>query len=354
MPRQAKIGQKNGHWYSEAGGKARYFGRVDDTPYASALKRFREALASPGADREAKPKPMTVGELKTLFLAWLERHRGYRTHYERSRHLQRFAKAYGKRKASEVDGTHLEAFTAALAKRGAALDWQHKHEVSVRAMFRWGVKHGHLPNGFNPFATVEPIRPPGKALLESDLPTPNEVRNIIASATPTLASILRIQHATGARSGELLNARVGDYQPATRQIVLARHKREKTMREPRPRVIVLNAEADAIVARLCSGRVSDAPLFMTPTGKRWSDKLLSYHFANARTKAKIRETMTPYALRHLWISEALMAGLDAMLVAKMAGTSVGMVERVYGRFRAQSYAEAQARLDAARASRCGA
>ena len=40
-----------------------------------------------------------------------------------------------------------------------------------------------------------------------------------------------------------------------------------------------------------------------------------------------------------------MAGVDVLLVARMAGTSVAMIERVYGHFRNQSYQDAQARLD---------
>src|SRR6185437_13594758 len=46
-----------------------------------------------------------------------------------------------------------------------------------------------------------------------------------------------------------------------------------------------------------------------------------------------------------------MAGLDVMLAARMAGTSVAMIERVYGHFRNQSYQEAQARLDRVRGAR---
>jgi hypothetical protein len=46
-----------------------------------------------------------------------------------------------------------------------------------------------------------------------------------------------------------------------------------------------------------------------------------------------------------------MAGVDVLLVARMAGTSVAMIERVYGHFRNQSYQDAQARLDRVRATR---
>jgi integrase len=257
----------------------------------------------------------------------------------------RLCGAFGAKEADALTGSDLNDFLTTLNSK----DWRHKHEVSVRAMFRWGSKHGHLPKGHSPFATVEPIRPSAKLLLESDLPTQEEVQALIANATPTLASILIVQHATGARSGELLNARVGDFQPKAGQIVLRHHKREKTMREPRPRILTLNANASRIIQGLCEGRNQEERLFLTPTNKPWTDKLLSHHFIKARAKASVGDNITPYSLRHLWISEALMAGLDAMIVARMAGTSIAMIERVYGRFRTQSLNEAQAKLDAMRA-----
>ena len=37
-----------------------------------------------------------------------------------------------------------------------------------------------------------------------------------------------------------------------------------------------------------------------------------------------------------------MAGVDVLVVARRAGTSVAMIERVYGPFRSQSNQEAQA------------
>ncbi len=79
--------------------------------------------------------------------------------------------------------------------------------------------------------------------------------------------------------------------------------------------------------------------------------MLDDRFATARKRAGIRSTITLYSFRHLWISEMLMAGVDVLLVARMAGTSVAMIERVYGHFRNQSYQDAQARLDRERAAR---
>jgi len=65
----------------------------------------------------------------------------------------------------------------------------------------------------------------------------------------------------------------------------------------------------------------------------------------------VRSTITIDSGRNLWISVILMAGVDVLLVARMAGTAVAMIERIYGHFRNQSYQETQARLDWERPAR---
>ncbi len=62
----------------------------------------------------------------------------------------------------------------------------------------------------------------------------------------------------------------------------------------------------------------------------------------------VRDHITIYDFRHLWISDALMMGVDVMTVARMAGTSVAMIEKVYGHFRNDHLQEAQAKIDAGR------
>ena len=96
---------------------------------------------------------------------------------------------------------------------------------------------------------------------------------------------------------------------------------------------------------------ADAHIFSRPSGNSWNRNILSHRFQAIRERAAVRESITIYSFRHLWISEMLMAGVDVLLVARMAGTSVAMIERVYGHFRNQSYQEAQARLDRERAAR---
>lgn len=401
MGRKATVRVKNGHWFSEAGGIGRYFGRVDGVSYSEAMARLWTAFLGDDKDRfggfgigsggsanertnaethqdvnqshppgvnsivrspitphEPVSTPhnknlpsITVAELRDCYLEWLERHRSHALHREAKRHLQRFCKACEGLYANAIAGNHLESFQDALRAAGHDPLYVKKHAASVRTMFNRGIKAGWLPQGFKPFIGVEGIRLDPKPLLESDLPTDDEVKALLTHAKGDMGDIITVYHATGARIHELIEVRVGDYQPNARNLVLGRHKRSRTLSEPIPRTITLNADANSILARRCEGRPADAYIFPNRKGNPYTSVLLDDRFATVRKKAVVRPTITIYSFRHLWISEMLMAGVDVLLVARMAGTSVAMIERVYGHFRNQSYQEAQARLDRERASR---
>jgi integrase len=296
---------------------------------------------------------LSLSALRDKYLDWLQRHRSNALHREAKRHLQRWCDSVGNREALAIAGADLEAFQDALAGNGHARMYVKKHVTSVRACFNKGVKMGWLPPGFKPFALVEGIRLDPKPLLEGDLPTDAEVKALLDTAQdkPMLHAIVSLYHATGCRTHELIEARVGDFQPQSRTIVLGKHKRSKTLREAIPRTITLNAIAYALLRQHCGGREAGDLIFPNRAGKGFTSVLLDDMFARLRKRAGVREGVTPYSFRHLWISEALAAGVDVLLVARMAGTSVKMIESVYGHFRTQSFTDAMAKVDAMRKAR---
>lgn len=389
MARRPGVMAKNGHWYSEAGGKARYFGKVDDTSKAEATARLWKALAGDGSrepeaesrrpdalplrhttcdeavSREAEarhrrprslgvsnpeqqPPTLTFKALAEAYLAWVEANRSEALHREAKRHLGRWCEVFGERPVGEIRGDDFEAFRGSLLAQGHARLYVRKHATTIKTMLNRGVKLRLLPGGFKPFEGIEGLRVEPKALLESDLPTSEEVRKLHAAAKPDFGAMLRVYYHTGARTHELIEARCGDYQPRAKALVMAKHKRSHTLRDYRPRSILLNDEAEAVIQARCRGRGHDGIIFPNRAGKPFTSCLLGDMFARLRDKAGVREHITIYSLRHLWISEMLMAGHDALIVAKMAGTSVKMVETVYGHFRTTSYVVAQAKLDAMR------
>jgi integrase len=401
--RKKKIG-KHTYWYTDANGGA-YFGKVGEVPYEDAKRHFGDHIQKKQAPTQGEV--LTVGGLFSAFLTWVKENRSDAQYRRRKRDCSRFGRfVYGGRRLAdiptvEVAGAMLEAWRDNLRstkqegvegendrdKRGLDPQSLLHAETSVRHAFNWGGKH-NSPNAllqatFRPFSGIERTKVPPKGLTEADLLTEIEVEALIEAATydvdqfrrwgiekhiekhgrgkmrsckDNFVDMLRVYHATGARRTELAQARVRDFSARSRQIILRHHKRGKTQRLAAPRHINLNDETLQILGRLCEGRNPDEHIFLRPWGKPWTKKTLNTRLHSVQRIAaalgtKVREDATVYDFRHLWISEALMMGLDVIMVARMAGTSVRMIETVYGHFRTDHFADAQRRLDEERRAR---
>ncbi|HEY1186006.1 MAG TPA: tyrosine-type recombinase/integrase [Gemmata sp.] len=405
---RAKLRKKkvkgNFYWYTEANGEA-YFGRVGDVTWEAANEDFRKHL---GRKQEAaRPEALTVAALLSKFLGWVQENRSDAQYRRRKKDCTRFARyEYEGRRladlpATEVTGLMLEGWRANLAatpvagastendnqKRGLERQSLLHAETSVRHAFSWGGKHNSpntlIPVTFRPFAGVERTWVPPKGLTEEHLLTVEEVDALLSAAKydvdqfrrwgiethikkhgatgmrpakDDFPDLLRVYHATGARTGELLRATVADFLPKSSQIVLRFHKTARSKTVSVVRSITLNDEAAAILRRRCAGRQPTENIFTTAWKKPWNKKTVNRRLASVRRiaaalGATITGEVTIYDFRHLWISDALESSLGIETVAKMAGTSVAMVEKVYGHFRKDRFAAAHQMIDAARKER---
>jgi integrase len=386
--RKKKVG-KSVYWFTKAGGET-YFGNAGDLSYARARKLFAAHLKTLAEDGAAsKGKVLAAGELIDLFLDWLEKNRSDRTYSTRRTYCSRFAsfRVGGKQikdlPADRIRSSDLEAWLDDLAAKGLDPQTRRHAQTSVKHCWNWATKHPspkpYLSPAYRPFATVEPVYVPPKTLTEADLITDAEVKALFAAAeidldefhrfgpkTPRaagdnpyrgFADLLRCYYHTGARTAELALCRAGDVLFKTRQVVLGTHKRSKTLRTPTLRTITLGKEAFAIFRRLCEGKGPEEHVFLNSDGRPYHRNTLFERFNRIKEVAaekklgKVRAEITTYSFRDLWISEALMAGNDIATVARMAGTSVAMIERVYGHFRVQHLQEAQAKVENLRRKR---
>jgi len=80
----------------------------------------------------------------------------------------------------------------------------------------------------------------------------------------------------------------------------------------------------------------------TAYGQRWNKDSWKKAFKDAVDVAKLPDGVVMYSLRHTAISEMILAGMDSFVVAKLAGTSVAMIEKNYGHLR---HSVVTARLD---------
>jgi integrase len=396
MPRQPKLRRKKigraTYWFTKAGGDT-YFGNVEMVPFADARKQFHAHLQSLAGDREdSKRKGLTAGALMDLFLDWVQQHRSRDTYQTRRTYCSRFgAFQVGSSKtriadlpANKVKGDDLAEWLNHLeAKEGLSAQTRRHAETSIKHCWNWATRYPsptpYLPPTYRPFSSVERVYVPPKALTEHDLLTEAEITALLAAAevdldqfhrfgvkTPRVenpyrgfADLLRCYYHTGARTGELAVCEVGDVLFRTGQVILGKHKRSRTQRAPTIRHITLNEEALAIFRKHCEGKQPTEKVFLNSDRRPWSGSLLPKRFERIKEVARVmklgevREQLTIYDFRHLWISEMLMAGNDVATVARMAGTSIAMIERVYGHFRNEHLQEAQSRLDQARKRRRG-
>jgi integrase len=388
MARQPKLRKKNGYWMTKAGGTETYFGKVAVLPYADARRLFLDHLKAVAGRAKQRRAAITVEVLCDLHLDWVRDNRSEDLYKQRQYLLSRwcdFPVGQGRDRALagdlaavQVTAEHLLAWKQALYGDGLQ-DVTVQHALAaVKSCWYWAVKHKHLPADWKPFTTVEKIKLPAKAVQEEDLLTPKERDLLFQSADADLgkvrdkgsgkyrkrqpheyrrggenpyagfADMLRCYYHTGARTSELADASVRDFQVRSRKLVLKRHKRTRTMKVAETRVITLNEEALAVLRRQAQGRRPDDHLFTQGNGSPWDKDALDERFRKVRGLAGVREHITIYDFRHLWISEALMAGVDVFTAAKMAGTSVQMIEKTYGHLRGTHLEEAQRTLDRAR------
>jgi integrase len=375
-------------------GKNAYFGNVETVSFAEARSLFTSHLQSlAGGEEDSKRKGLTAGELMDLFLDWVEKNRSRDTYTTRRTYCSRFGSfPVGTRKtriadlpANKVTGDDLVAWLAHLeAEEGLGAQTRRHAETSVKHCWNWATKRPspvpYLPPTYRPFSSVERVYVPPKVLTENDLLTEAEAETLFAAAaidldqfhrlgprrTPraenpygSFADLLKCYYHTGARTGELAACEVGDVLFRTGQIILGRHKRSRTQRMPTIRHITLNGEALAIFRKHCEGKQPTDKVFANSDRRPWTGSLLPKRFERMKEVGRVlmigevRDEITIYDFRHLWISEMLMAGNDVATVARMAGTSIAMVERVYGHFGNEHLQGAQDRLDQARKQRRG-
>lgn len=390
MPQQPKLRRKKvgkqEYWVTATGGGSlTYFGNVKETSFEVARKKFREHLTSLSEGTRAD-NVLTCADLIEQFLAWVEEHRSDATFDQRRRDCNRFGnfKVRGRRvfdlPATAIRSDDLKAWLKGCEAKDEQRTLRHR-DTSIRHCWNWGSKYPSpvslLPPTFRPFAALEKPYVPPKCLSEVDLITDEEIATLFEAARHDLdsfhrfgpktpreqnpyedfADMLRCYYHTGARTGELAAATVNNFLPKSRQVILGKHKTVKSTHTLRH--ITLNDEAVAIFEKQCRGKSPSDHIFNTSDGKPWKPRSLPARFVRIKEIAsvlklgEIREQITIYDFRHLWISEALMAGNEVATVARMAGTSINMIEVVYGHFRNEHLHEAQAKLDHARSERKG-
>ena len=153
-------------------------------------------------------------------------------------------------------------------------------------------------------------------------------RKLLECADGALRDLIQAATLTGARAGELVNATRSQFDARVRSITFKGKVGART--------IPLSAPAIALFKRLAKGKSPTASLLTRDDGKPWAHSDWDELVRAAGEKAKLPKGVCLYTLRHSFVTQAITGGMTTLDVARLCGTSVGMIEKHYGHLVADS------------------
>lgn len=167
-----------------------------------------------------------------------------------------------------------------------------------------------------------------------------EINRLLLASESQFRDLVQAAVQTGARYGELIRLRIGDFNPDTGRLAIRVSKSGKS------RHVVLSEEGCIFFAALCAGKSPDYLMF-NHGAREWRASEQVREMRKACERAGI-VSANFHVLRHTWASHAVMNGLPLLLVAKNLGHSdTRMVEKHYGHLD-ETYMEEAIRASAPR------
>lgn len=184
---------------------------------------------------------------------------------------------------------------------------------------KWALETGRIAEP----VTTKPIKKPTGRMREV-LPTADDIRRILAAASPAFSTIYQALLFSGARPDELCRATVADYNATKRVISLKDHK--TAGKTKRPRQIPISKPCAAIVAEAIAGRKT-GPIFLTTNGQPWCTARLSATFRALRKKLLIDRRVVLYCTRHHLATELCRAKGIAVAAAVLGHAGLQTIKR---------------------------
>ena len=234
---------------------------------------------------------MPITQLITLFLGWCAEHRSAETARHYRARLASFVAQVGQRELQSLNALEVEAW---LTSAGRFDDGRRKSNSTRRANVvawqrfqQWALERDAIAKPI-----TKKLEKPAVG-ERSRLPTPAEIAAITEHASPQFRLIYSALRNSGARPGELCNARIDNIQDG--MIVLSRHK---TFRKTgKPRRIAIGQRLQRLIDVAIGGR-PDGKIFLSPRGRPWTVQGLSKTFLRLRRKAGLPDDLCLYLARH--------------------------------------------------------
>lgn len=307
----------------------------------AAEKKYHELMAAkPATSKTRNPGEILAKHLIDRFLVWTEEHRPGRTYKWYYGHLQSF---WGYLEASyssaitidDLTPLHVEAWLktcrvnksktskgASTKKTGEnnSVNYLNGAARAVARCFNWACQKQILQ--LSPIKGFErPAYQPREEYLK-----PDQLQQVVAGIAEDdpFLDVAWFLFESGARPQELRGVTAADFEASPRKLVL---KRESSKGGRDRRVIRLEGRALAIVTRLAL-KYPEGTLFRNSRGQAWTAYAIGNRFRRLSEKTGV--PVCAYVIRHSYVTNALIRGVDPLTVAALCGhKNAKMIMEVY-------------------------
>lgn len=295
-----------------------------DTAASEARKWFD------GLSAGAKPKSGTVAEAADAYVEVLRTRNGDAAAKDAKGRIDRYIRqSLGKKRVDKLRRADVESWLLGFvpkegkpeeircAKASANRNFATFKAILNRAYEGGDVTTAHAWIGVKKFQGVDGAR--------TTFLTREQVRKLIGSVSGGFQHLLMAGALTGARYGEICALRAKDFDRAARVLHVQRGKTSQ-------RIIPLTKEMMKFFGERAKAKLPEAHLLTRDDGRPWGHSDQDELMRAAVKEARLPKATVFYTLRHTFIATNIMAGMDIYSVAEVAGTSIEMIERYYGKF----------------------
>ncbi|WP_267222571.1 tyrosine-type recombinase/integrase [Dyella silvae] len=167
---------------------------------------------------------------------------------------------------------------------------------------------------------------------------PDQRKALIAALPEPMRPLVTAMGYIPMRPGAIAAFTADKIEPHTGQLHVGKDKNGKGRFVKLP-----DATRDWFLAQ-AKGKAPHALLFTQPDGQPWARQAWGEAIRDARVGLGLAPRTCAYSFRHSTITDLLLAGVPLLTVARIAGTSVAMIEKTYGHLLEHAATEALARL----------
>jgi integrase/recombinase XerD len=250
------------------------------------------------------------------------------------------------RDTMEAYQLHLHHYRSPRTKEPLVVNTQIARLGCVRRFFAWLCRTGVIPA--NPAADLDLPRKQARHLPKAL--TPDEITRLLAIPNPADPFglrdrvILELFYASGIRRTEMVNLDHGDYDPATRTLLVRKGKNGKS------RLLPIGERAAAWLDRYLAGSrplfnhlPQESALFLSGYGTRFSPAYLGNWVAGLMKKAGIDKPGSCHFFRHSCATDMHLGGADIRFVQEMLGHARLETTQIYTHVNIKALAEVHAR-----------